>query len=103
MPTGREFALFVADQLSGAGDIRCRPLMGEYGLWCDGVFFATIEDGRLCLKVTQAARALLPGASVFEPHPGFRALCVEELDDRAFLARLVQASCAELAARKRRR
>ncbi len=103
MPTGREFAFFVADQLSGAGAIRCRPLMGEYGLWCDGVFFATIEDGRLCLKVTQAARALLPGAPVFEPHPGFRALCVEELDDRAFLARLVQASCAELAARERRR
>ena len=103
MPTGREFALFVADQLSGAGAIRCRPLMGEYGLWCDGVFFATIEDGRLCLKVKQAARALLPGAPVFEPHPGFRTLCVEELDDRAFLARLVQASCAELAARKRRR
>ena len=103
MPTGREFALFVADQLSGAGAIRCRPLMGEYGLWCDGVFFATIEDGRLCLKVTQAARALLPGAPVFEPHPGFRTLCVEELDDRAFLARLVQASCAELAARKRLR
>ncbi len=103
MPTGREFAFFVADQLSGAGAIRCRPLMGEYGLWCDGVFFATIEDGRLCLKVTQAARALLPGAPDFEPHPGFRALCVEELDDRAFLARLVQASCAELAARKRRR
>ena len=103
MPTGSKFALFVADQLSGAGTIRCRPLMGKYGLWCDGVFFATIEDGRLCLKVTQAARALLPGAPVFEPHPGFRTLCVEELDDRAFLARLVQASCAELAARKRRR
>ena len=88
-------------QLAGAGQIRCRRMFGEYGLWCDGKFFATIEDGMLCLKITQAGRRLLPGAEIVEPHEGARFLYVAELDDRDFLASLVRATCAELPDRKK--
>ena len=101
MATSAEFVRFVCGQLAGAGQIRCRRMVGEYGRGCDGKFFATIEDGMLCLKITQAGRRLLPGAEIVEPHEGARFLYVAELDDRDFLASLVRATCAELPDRKK--
>ena len=103
MASSPEFVRFVCGQLADAGKITCKRMFGEYGLWCDGRFFATIEDGMLCLKITDAGHAMLPDAEVVEPHEGARFLYVAELDDRAFLAELVRRTCAELPAPKPRR
>lgn len=103
MASSLEFVRFVCGQLADAGKITCKRMFGEYGLWCDGRFFATIEDGMLCLKITDAGHAMLPDAEVVEPHEGARFLYVAELDDRAFLAELVRRTCAELPAPKPRR
>ena len=103
MASSAEFVRFVCGQLADAGKITCKRMFGEYGLWCDDRFFATIEDGMLCLKITDAGRAMLPEAEVVEPHEGARFLYVAELDDRAFLAELVRRTCAELPAPKPRR
>lgn len=103
MASSLEFVRFVCGQLADAGKITCKRMFGEYGLWCDGRFFATIEDGMLCLKITDAGRAMLSEAEVVEPHEGARFLYVAELDDRAFLAELVRRTCAELPAPKPRR
>lgn len=103
MATSPEFAQYVCDQLAEAGDVRCKPMFGEYGLWCDGKFFATIEADMLCLKITPAGQALLPDAEIVEPHEGARFLFVEALDDRAFLAQLVRATCDALPAPRPRR
>ena len=45
---------------------------------------------------------MLPDAEIVEPHEGARFLYVAELDDRAFLAELVQRTCAELPAPRAR-
>ena len=102
MASSEEFVRYVCEQLADSGEITCRRMFGEYGLWCDGKFFATIEDGILCLKITDAGRAMLPDAEIVEPHEGARFLYVAELDDRAFLAELVQRTCAELPAPRAR-
>ena len=88
MASSLEFVNYVCDQLSGAGTITWKRMFGEFGLWCDGSFFATVEDDMLCLKITDAGRALLPEARIVEPHEGARLLYVEELDDRARMAEL---------------
>ena len=98
MASSEEFVRYVCEQLADAGEITCRRMFGEYGLWCDGKFFATIEDGMLCLKITEAGRRLLRGAEIIEPHEGARFLYVAELDDRVFLAELIRCTCAELPA-----
>nr|WP_297173748.1 TfoX/Sxy family protein [uncultured Agathobaculum sp.] len=98
MASRLEFVRYVCKQLAGAGAIRCKRMFGEYGLWCNGRFFATIERDMLCLKITQAGREMLPGAEIVEPHVGARFLYVERLDDPAFLAELVQRTCAALPA-----
>ncbi len=102
MASSQEFVQYVCGQLADAGSIAAKRMFGEYGLYCDGRFFATVEDNMLCLKITEAGRGLLPQAEIIEPHQGAHFLYVENLEDRAFLARLVRATCAELPAKKPR-
>lgn len=102
MASTREFMEFVAGQLSGAGEITYRKLFGEYGVYCDGKFFGTVEGNQLYLKITEAGRKLLPEAEIASPHEGARFLPVEEIEDREFLARLVRQTCRELPAPKPR-
>ena len=42
MASSEEFVCYVCGQLADAGKITCKRMFGEYGLWCDGKFFATI-------------------------------------------------------------
>lgn len=106
MATTQEYMEFVAGQLSEAGRITYRRLFGEYGVYCDGKFFGTVEGNQLYLKITEAGKALLPDAEVASPHEGARMLPVEEIEDREFLGQLVRETCVELpdpALRRKRR
>ena len=42
MASHQDFVDYVAEQLREAGIIRSRKMFGEYGLYCDGIFFAVI-------------------------------------------------------------
>ena len=44
MASHKDFVDYVAEQLREAGAIRSRKMFGEYGLYCDDVFFAVICD-----------------------------------------------------------
>lgn len=103
MASSAEFVRFVCGQLADAGTITCKRMFGEYGLWCDGKFFATIENNMLCLKITEAGCKMLPDAEIVQPHEGAFFLYVAELDDRTFLADLVRQTCAALPAPRLRR
>ena len=47
MASHGDFVNFVAEQLGEAGSIRSRKMFGEYGLYCDDVFFAVICGDQL--------------------------------------------------------
>ena len=47
MASHPDFVNYVAEQLREAGAIRSRKMFGEYGLYCDDVFFAVICDDQL--------------------------------------------------------
>lgn len=97
MPTDVNYAAFVAGQLQGAGNITYKKLFGEYGLWCDGKFFGTVEDDQFYVKITEAGHAMLPDAEPAAPHGGTPGMyLVEELDDMEFLTKLVRETCREL-------
>lgn len=94
------FVQYVCDQLCDAGIITYRKMFGEFGLYCDGKFFAVVEDDMLCLKITEQGRTLLPEAPIIAPHAGAHYLYVRELDDRALLTAVVRATCDALPAPK---
>lgn len=103
MVTDAAFMEYVAEQLSEAGVVTYRKMFGEYGLYLDGKFFATVENNRLCLKMTEAGGRLLGNPEIISPHEGAFYFWVKSLDDRAFLAELARATCAALPAKKPRK
>ena len=54
MASSLEYVQYVAAQLSGAGVISYKKLFGEYGLWCGGKFFGTVENNQFYVKMTSS-------------------------------------------------
>ncbi len=103
MPSSKGYLDFILDQLSQAEDISHRTMMGEYILYCKGKVFGGIYDDRFLVKPVKAAKALLPDAPLELPYEGAKPmLLVDNVEDKAFLARLVAAMEPELPAPKKR-
>lgn len=92
-----EFVEYVMEQLSEAGVITYKRMFGEYGLYCDGKFFACICDDQLFVKKTKAGGELWPGLEEKPAYEGAKdSFLVEELEDRKRLGEFVQRTCEEL-------
>lgn len=97
MASKLEFVEYVADQLGEAGEITYRKMFGEYGIYCDGKFFATVCDDQLFFKITEGGRKLMPDLEEGIPYHGAKPhFLIEELEDREQLAELVRTTCREL-------
>ncbi len=97
MASGKEFVDYVADQLRDAGEITCRKMFGEYGLYCDGLIFALICENQFFVKITEGGKRLAPQLPQVPPYEGAKPyFLVENVDDRAFLTELAKVTCREL-------
>lgn len=97
MASSKEYLDYILDQLSLAGGITYRAMMGEFILYKDGKIFGGIYDDRFLVKPVPAALAKMPGALREVPYEGAKEmLLVENVDDRDFLRELVSAVCEEL-------
>lgn len=97
MASSSDFAEYVCERLSGSGEIVSKKMFGEYGLYCDGKFFALICDNQLFIKITPAGEALLPDCPQAPPYEGARPyFLLEDLDDADFLCNVARVTCAEL-------
>ena len=97
MASHADFVDYVADQMQQAGVIRSRRMFGEYGLYCDGVFFAVICGDQLFVKITPAGQAAFPDLPKAPPYVGARDyFLVEDVEDREQLAKLVRVTCEAL-------
>ena len=97
MASSKEYLAFVLDQLSDAGEISHRAMMGEYILYIEGRIFGGVYDDRLLVKITPASRSMMPDAPRELPYEGgSEMLLVEDIDDRAFLCALLRAMLPEL-------
>ena len=104
MASRLEYVQYVAEQLSGAGEITWKKMFGEYGLYCDGKLFANVSDDQLFIKITEAGRSLFPGLREAPPYPGAKEyFLIENVDDRDFLTALTLATCQALPEPKTKR
>lgn len=104
MASSREFVDYAVGQMQGAGEIRARPMFGEWGLYGDGVFFAVICDNALFVKPTPQGRAAFPQLPLAPPYDGAKDyLLVEELEEREALCRLIRLTCQSLAGKANRK
>ena len=97
MASHKDFVDYVAEQLREAGAIRSRKMFGEYGLYCDDVFFAVICDDQFFVKITPESEAAFPDLPKTPPYEGARdSFPVEDVEDRERLTKLTRITCEAL-------
>ena len=97
MASHQDFVDYVAEQLREAGAIRSRKMFGEYGLYCDEVFFAVICDDQFFVKITPEGEAAFPDLPKAPPYEGARdSFLVEDVEDRERMTKLTRITCAAL-------
>ena len=70
MASDSKTVTFIVDQTSGAGDVRAKPMFGEYGIYCDGKMVAMICDDQLFVKPTPAGRSIARNVAKLRHIPG---------------------------------
>ena len=104
MASDREYLDFILEQLSGLEGITWRAMMGEYIIYCRGKAVGGIYDNRFLVKPTASAKAMMPDAEPELPYEGAKEMLpVDNLENREFLAALIQAVHDELPAPKKKK
>lgn len=104
MASAKEYYDFIMEQLAGLENVRSRKMMGEYIIYYKDKVIGGIYDNRFLVKPTESARNLMPDAPLELPYENAKEmLLVENVDDRQFLAVLLNAIVEELPEIKKKR
>lgn len=88
MASTKEYRDYILEQLSLVPGITCRPMMGEFLFYADGVLFGGIYDDRLLVKKTDSNAEF--GMSEALPYEGAKKMyLVDEVDDKERLKEIV--------------
>ena len=97
MASSKEYLDYVLDQLSNLKDITFRAMMGEYIIYYQGKIVGGIYDNRFLVKQTASSLKLMPDAPHELPYDGAKEMIlVEDIDNKNFLERLLNAMFEEL-------
>ena len=97
MASHQDFVDYVAEQLREAGAIRSRKMFGEYGLYCNDVFFAVICDDQFFIKVTPQGEVAFPDLPKAPPYEGAKdSFLVEDVENRKLMTELTRITCEAL-------
>ena len=101
MASRKEYLDFILEQLSGLDEISYRAMMGEYIIYYRGKIVGGIYDDRFLVKPTKSAAAMMPDAETEVPYEGAKEmLLVDDVENREFLKKLIEAMYEELPAPK---
>jgi len=104
MASDREYLEFVLEQLSLAEDIRWRPMMGEYIIYCKDRVIGGIYDNRFLIKPVKAALKLIPNPRTEIPYEGAKEMILaEDIENKAFMKELAESIAAQLPLPKAKR
>ena len=95
MASTKEYRDYILEQLSLVPGVTCRPMMGEYLLYADGVLFGGIYDDRLLVKITSGNSSF--GMSEALPYEGAKKMyLVDDVDDKKRLKEIVEGTIKSL-------
>lgn len=78
-------------------------MFGEYGLYCDGKFFAVILDNRLFIKVTDRVKEIYSDLNEVHEYGAPHHFLIEDVDDREKLTEIVRVTCEALPEKMKRK
>ena len=94
---------FIEEFLEGLWEVRVRPMMGEYVLYCREKVVGYVCDDRLFVKITPASAEMLADAPKAPPYAGAKPYYLVESRDKAFLQRLLFAVADSLPAPRKKK
>jgi len=107
MASTKDYLDYVLEQLVPLEGISCRPMMGEYLLYCRGKLVGGVYDDRLLLKPTDAALRLMREEGLEIPmelpYAGAKEMLLADVDRRELLCRMVQGIADDLSAPKKKK
>lgn len=104
MASSIDFVQYAAEQMSDAGEITYRKMFGEYGLYCNGIFFSVICDDQLFIKITEEGEKLFPTLQKAPPYDGAKnSFLIEDIDNRQMLTELVTVTCLSLSEKQKKK
>ncbi len=104
MPSSKEYLEYVLDQLSDIEGVSSRAMMGEYVIYYRDKVLGGIYDDRFLVKPTEFALAMMPDAAWQLPYEGAKQMLLgDAIENRAFMADLLEAMYPELPAPKPRK
>lgn len=103
MASSKEYLEYILEQLSGLDDVSYRAMMGEYIIYYRGKIVGGIYDDRFLVKPAKSAQAMMPEAEMELSYEGAKEmLLVDGVENREFLAELLNALYEELPAPKKK-
>lgn len=91
MASTKEYRDYILEQLSEVPDITCRPMMGEFLLYSEGVLFGGIYDDRLLVKIVPENEQYKMSEAI--PYGGTKPMyLVEDVDDKEKLTKIIGAT-----------
>ena len=99
MATSKEYKDFILEQLELLNDITCRPMMGEYLLYYNGILFGGIYDDRLLVKKVENNKKYNMKEEL--PYEGAKTMyLVEDVDNKELLKEIIIDTSKDLINRK---
>lgn len=97
MASTKKYLEFILEQLSSLEEITSRAMMGEFIIYYLGKIVGGIYDDRFLINPVRSAIAYMPVVSYELPYEGAKEmLLVDNVDDKEFLAGLLDAMYDEL-------
>ena len=88
MATTKEYKDFVLEQINLLDNINCKPMMGEYLLYYNGILFGGIYDDRLLVKIVDNNKKYNMKESM--PYENAKPMyLVDDVDDQEILKNIV--------------
>ena len=88
MATKKDYRDFVLEQLKLLDNITCKPMMGEYLLYYNGILFGGIYDDRLLVKIVENNKKYNMQESI--PYDGAKLMyLVDDVDNQEILRDIV--------------
>ncbi len=104
MASSKEYLDFILEQLSDLEDVSYRAMMGEYIIYYRGKVVGGVYDDRFLVKPVKAAVSIMPAAVMELPYEGAKEmLLVDDVEDKEFLRKLLEAMYEELPAPKKKK
>lgn len=99
MSTTKDYRDFILGQLDLLEDVTCRPMMGEYLLYYNGLLFGGIYDSRLLVKVVPTNEKY--NLEKVEPYKGAKLMYfVEDIDNKELTKEIILDTCEGLPKKK---